>query len=91
MLKVGSFGTVGAAGASAAAAGNFYMLHILTGLQYTYLAGRMNVASLPPYFKQVICRPSSHSLNERLICFTFDLWDGLDVCPDLLPGRNAGL
>jgi len=41
------------------------VLHILTGLQYTYLAGRMNVANLPPNFRQVSDSFSWTVLNFR--------------------------
>ena len=47
-----------------AAAGTFYMLHILSSLQYVYLAGRMNVANLPPNFRQV-----SDSLSWTVLDF----------------------
>lgn len=55
----------GAASAAATAAGTFYMLHILSSLQYLYLAGRMNVASLPANFRQVTDSLSWTVLNFR--------------------------
>lgn len=55
----------GASGATVAAAGTFYMLHILYNLQYVYLAGRMNVANLPDNFRQVSDSLSWSVLNFR--------------------------
>lgn len=41
------------------------MLHILSSLQYLYLAGRMNVANLPANFRQVTDSLSWTVLNFR--------------------------
>lgn len=43
----------GPAAATVTALGTFSILQIVRGLQFTYLAGQMNVQNLPPNFRQV--------------------------------------
>lgn len=55
----------GATNAIAGSACTYYTLSLLSSLQFLYLAGRMNVANLPPNFRQVSDSLSWTVLNFR--------------------------